>query len=1304
MTKRKRGLQNAGDDNGADDSDARDSSQLTQLRRPTVDVLDEFSDTASEVNAAERPRKVVRKELSHVNVCGPAYPRSVYEGWRSLLEPMDESTAVTRLKSILHRDRAQADRTSNYDFFVLNEFSIYQSGRKGHTHELCTLDRLQNRNGFSEFLFDGILTVEGERCFVQGARFSTLTIDGYGDRKVTSLHGQICIQTSTAERDDVWYQMGRPSKEYKRFYYPFVWLAQFTKHFVDYLLETKNVKLLHFRSRFQSWLCSRLKGHTAFQGWLHQGGYLQDFRTTVAAHVGFLWKECWSIDDNKTGICKHPIWGEVDHLRLNAIPERQNREARTVATPFVYKLFEDMYFSGHLESREISDQAALKKIRELKEALGLTPFGLESAPNTAVLTPLSLSGSDDPIDVEVGDVAIIEPNLESRWQNSSHAWYAYVQRKCKKDERTVLDVLWLYEPHDTTLGKAYYPFNNELFLSDNCSCGTEAIDAECVVGKANVTWFTKDPSSVSPGTLFVRQKFRTIHDQDTYDFVSLQKSDFTCSCSNHGSIFEDCRRNFQIGDCVLVKEYNSDLGETILEPTQVVDFDLEKRLAVLRRLRRKSDFVRAARPNELVLTHDLLYKAPSSVVRKCHVRTFDAAFVQGGKALPTPYDRDGTGDFFFVLKHEDDVVISDHMDNELHATESDKAVAEDYPPLEEADDIMALSMKLIGMGIFCGGGNFDRGLEDGGAVEFRYAIDWAERALHSYRANAAQPEKTQYFLGSVNDYLAQAMAGSKAANIASPGTIGLISAGSPCPGFSLLQLNRLSSDSLRNASMVASVVSFVDIYCPKYLILENVVSMTCGMGVNKDQNVFAQILAALVALGYQVQQYLADAWSSGSSQSRSRVFIVASAPGLRPLPAPTPSHAHPITRMTQKSLGKSSNGLPFGVRPDVYTPFPHISAACSTADLPDVGDSLPQLCPAFPDHRTASDEDNDSRSRIEMVPVYPRGSGLLQAVRLNRITRGEPMDFFNSFKAGSIRGKDSSRTYSRVYPNGLFPTVTTAVRIQCGITGRSLHWNQHRPLTVMELRRAQGFLDHEVIIGTPSEQVKIIGNSVDRKVAFVLGLSLRESWLQNITEQRSINAAAQSFAPVTIAKEAAEAYLSNIADDTFHLSQKEKESLLEERRQLESCFGSAGQHEAVVTSATETSAQHMRNVMSEMLALSQEDKESLLAERRLLEAVNDNMSDDHDTGDDGERTIDMIMPGNQWQDIAVFRQSSPVSLPAGREPQTVRENPQDGYFGPIVSSTEVGHQVGETEHNFHVSRDFGTMQRRIAYVRILVDV
>lgn len=47
----------------------------------------------------------------------------------------------------------------------------------------------------------------------------------------------------------------------------------------------------------------------------------------------------------------------------------------------------------------------------------------------------------------------------------------------------------------------------------------------------------------------------------------------------------------------------------------------------------------------------------------------------------------------------------------------------------------------------------------------------------------------------------------------------------------------------------------------------------------------------------------------------------------------------------------------------------------------------------------------------------------------------------------------------------------------------------------MEARRAQGFLDHEVVLGDINAQWKIIGNSVSRAVALALGMSLRQAWL-----------------------------------------------------------------------------------------------------------------------------------------------------------------------------------------------------------------
>ena len=1071
-----------------------------RLHEEQPELLDNESDASSD--ECERPQKVMRRTLSHINVCGPAFPRSIYEGWEPPLTPNMEAEALAELKTVFEDQYAYATEPPIFTYFKLDDFSIYRPNHPRHAHELVTLDRLQNRGGFDEFLFDGTLSIGDQRRFVQGVRFRTMAIDGYGDADVVTLHGRICIQSPQAERNDVWYQLGKPSEEYKRFYWPFLWLAQFTKYFVDYLLETYDVTLGHFRSSFFNWLQIRFGKSTSFSKWHSECRNRRDFRTDIAARVGFLWKECYSIDDAQSGLYKHALWGEVDPMRLNAIPPHETRERRTIVTPFTYKCFKRMYFAEYLEERNVSCEAVLDKIAARKKELKLTPFNASQPQDAAVHTPRSIPDTtpDSTPDVGVGDVICVESHSGGPWKTTSPIWFAYVQEVRDIRDGRVLDVIWLYEPRDTTLGTAHYPFQNELFLSDNCSCGKDAVHINCVIGKADVAWFVKDPSEQTG--LYVRQKFRTVHEEDTYDFVSLQNSDFRCACARKNPIFEECRCKYGIGDCVLVKMWNKQLRKIILEPAHLVDFQLDKQQIILRRLRRKTDVDRKAPRNQLLLTEELFSLPASRVVRKCRVRSFSAQTCEDG--VPMPYDRNGAGDFYFVVEQNDTGGHALQAEDRGDAAAEHSDISTELPPIEEGLDPSQPCpfTKLRGMGLFCGGGNFDRGLEEGGGVEFRYAVDWAERAIHSYRANLDDPSNVHFFCGSVNDYIAMAMADSSVESIACPGDVHFIDAGSPCPGFSTMQPNKQSSDSLRNASMVASVVSYVDFYSPQYCILENVVSMTHGMGANKDENVFAQLLAAFVALGYQAQQFHMGAWNYGSPESRPRLFIVASAPGLDPFMDPPHTHGNPINmRMPKTSLGKSSNGLPFGVRRDDSTPFEHLSPAEATEDLPYIGDAQPQLCPAFPDHRTPSELSIDSRERIAAVPIFPYGMGLVQAFHKGRL-KGELLEYFHRLK--DFRKKYDSKSYSRVYPNGLFPTVTTMQHIACGIVGRTLHWSQHRPLTVMELRRAQGFLDHEVVIGSPAQQVEIIGNSVERNVAFALGLSLRESWANSTSRHTYI--------------------------------------------------------------------------------------------------------------------------------------------------------------------------------------------------------
>lgn len=1029
-------------------------------------------------NGTFRKLRTNRRIATYVDCTGPSCPRSAYEGYQPPLPISTEHDAMNRLTAAWDAKFSEVAEKPDYVTFVLDDFTIYQSPTyKRYPSELTSLHQLCS-NGFTELFFDGVLTIGDERRYVRAGRFDCLTVEGYRDEEVHDLRDKICIQSKANSRTNIWYQLGQPAQEYRRFYEPFLWLAQLRKYAVDYLFDTEAVSLSNFRRQFNEWLFERYGRQADFIEW-HRLANLTDFRTTVSAHVAFLWNECWSLDDNKLPmLCKHPVWEEIDPMRLETIPAQKEVETKTIVTSYVYECFKHMYFTSMLKKMELDKPEVLAAQRQRKTDLNLTPESVLGNNRKIKDIVSDFIEQVEPGSVAKGDVVCISPGSDTIWKSNSDTWFAYVQGTRSVNQDYLLDVLWLYEPHDTTLGKAEYPFANEMFLTDNCSCGKDAVNATHVVGRLEVTWSATDPS-IAAG-ICVRQKFRTEANEGAYDFMTLKPSDFKCRCGIEDDDFDDAMKNHRIGDTVLVRQYDAEIKDEILNPAQILKFDLNTRKMVLRHLDRQQRTLASAKPNQLVMTDTVYERSACKVVRKCFVQYYTPEDL-AGKRIPTPYDRDGTGDFFYII--EDDT-----MDRG-----TDDASA--FPPLVRGFDPRAPLPKktMTGLGIFCGGGNYDRGLEEGGAVKFRYAVDMAEHALHTYRANVQDPQDVNFFLGSVNDFLAQAISGSASATIAHIGEVDVISAGSPCPGFSQLQMYKLSDQSLRNASMVASVVSFVDFYCPRYCLLENVVTMTQDQGILKNESVFSQILCAMVGMGYQVQQFNMDAWSYRSPQSRSRVFVVASAPGLEPLPLPPLTHGHPREDLKVSKLGKSSNGLPFGTRRYEVTPFKFLSAQQAVADLPNIGYSQVQICPAVPDHRLSRNEPDTTRTRIAQIPRLPHGMGYVQAVRAGRMSTREVQGWFSTL--GQIRSKPDSKCYSRILPDALFPTILTALQINNGLAGRTVHWEQHRPMTIMEARRAQSFPDHEVIVGNPTQQFKIIGNSVDRNVALVLGLSLRASWL-----------------------------------------------------------------------------------------------------------------------------------------------------------------------------------------------------------------
>lgn len=891
-------------------------------------------------------------------------------------------------------------------------------------HELPLANELVSLHEINEpavlpLYFDAVIWYGGDKKFVQGVPFETLSIGGYGEVERPVVPAEIWIQSFEGKRSNVWYRLRSPAPEYRRYYQPFLWMAELAKHVVDFLLTHKDVTLNQFREDFHTWLINVYDFDQLIILWLKKY-HSKDFRQVVASQANFLWYQATQVDKD---LASRSLWGEICPRLLNAVPEKHeksfaadlyapfegrnetNSVRKTTVTPYVYECFKHLPCAKFLYRQKPS-----VKYNPHQDA-AISTTGDDHHPHAikSIVRDTARVNRDNPgvnMSISIGDVVVLPPDLETTWKTDDSEWYGYVQSITNTLKGAELGVLWLYRPSDTQCLKAPYPFANELFMSDHCNCGNIPIYAQEVIGKLSVAFFG------TPATPNVDYFVRQMYAEADGAWQTLRKSHFGCSCKAKNNV-----PRYLIGDTLLTKTKQS------LEPVVLVEHapdGLIDKIKVRRLLRKQRDYSDVnATPNELVFTDRFQVLSRASISRECQIRYYTEA-EKTQKKIPAPYNRNGVGDFYFIVSQDLEAGMSglEPLD-----TSSRLLLREGWDPL--ATPILP-SMK--GLDIFCGGGNFGRGLEEGGAVRFDWAVDWYNEAIHTYKANLKDADTAQLFNGSVNDYLSQAMQG-KGRNVAQHGQVEVIAAGSPCPGFSRANLNKANDRSLVNISMVASVVAYVDFYRPKYALLENVVGMTQG-----PDNVFALIVSALVGLNYQVRPFGLDAWNFGSPQSRTRVFISIAAPGLTPLPEAPQTHSHP-ERTKIAGLVKTPNGERTSPRYTTATPYKYVTSSEAVKDLPST--DARTTCILFPDHRMSRPLSTIDRIRVACVPRFPGGSNFLAACERGYM----PQTQIDSFSwDNDMRTKKGSTCWQRIKRDALMPTVLTAPHPESGAGGTILHW------------------------------------------------------------------------------------------------------------------------------------------------------------------------------------------------------------------------------------------------------------------------
>ncbi|KIX00707.1 uncharacterized protein Z518_09772 [Rhinocladiella mackenziei CBS 650.93] len=394
------------------------------------------------------------------------------------------------------------------------------------------------------------------------------------------------------------------------------------------------------------------------------------------------------------------------------------------------------------------------------------------------------------------------------------------------------------------------------------------------------------------------------------------------------------------------------------------------------------------------------------------------------------------------------------------------------------------NQKMQTLSLFSGCGLLDYAFVSPGHAETKFAIDHWETAILSHRAND-EAQKTRREIGSTSDCFEKFASGE--GNL--PDNIDCVIGGCPCDGYSPLNAHRETLTSQKNCSLLANMLSWIQMLMPTYVLIENVPNMDKGR-----PNACSQAICFLVALGYQVRKSLVVDSEVGGASSRQRLFIVAAAPGFI------------LPEEPERTHGPTGSGLR-----KIRTIRETIS------DLPPLhNDTI--INPANPDHiplkRFKVDFQNfvNFRGVVSRIPTRPPNMSLSKTYRDGGLLPHERCWFRTLHKFQQTKG---SKSLTRVDPDNPFRTICTVISPMDAVySGIILHPFQHRTLSLLEASRAMGKPDSFILVGTVSEQFKQLGNAVPWALGAAWGRVFGRAWQESLERRTEDNTFAAILAEV----------------------------------------------------------------------------------------------------------------------------------------------------------------------------------------------
>lgn len=365
------------------------------------------------------------------------------------------------------------------------------------------------------------------------------------------------------------------------------------------------------------------------------------------------------------------------------------------------------------------------------------------------------------------------------------------------------------------------------------------------------------------------------------------------------------------------------------------------------------------------------------------------------------------------------------------------------------------------LSMYTGGGILDYGFQKGsrGVFKLVLAIEWEQEAVLSFKANNAHLRHCEVLHQNVITVLREICAGRRPLD-----DIACCVAGSPCQGFCPRNMHKGTIESQRKCTLLAHTLSWIEILTPKMVLLENVE----GLDQTKP-SAAGQAVSVLVSLGYQVKLVTIQASDYGAATRRTRIFIIATVPGI------------PLPRIPEATHGQRQHQTPLS------------TASSATTDLQPV-ENTTTLNPRFPDHVPTERFEPALHAIVSKIPkAVPKGDNRMHNLasaysRLNLAQKewfGQRTEEQRDLSKGTLR---------RMHPNRPYSTILTAVSAMDSRSDGSIHWSADRGVTLTELRRYQGLPDSYILIGPKRKQIMQVGNSVAVAASTMLGGIFADSW------------------------------------------------------------------------------------------------------------------------------------------------------------------------------------------------------------------